>query len=93
VFDPASLLFCRFKINASGHKLLHKKSVPLIDFLGNLLTYGGQMEKSIVIHDQKTTVLQTAHRMADARFAKAHVPGKINGANHALFPLKNQHGL
>ena len=48
MFDPASLLFCRFKINASGHKLLHKKSVPLIDFLGNLLTYGGQMEKSIV---------------------------------------------
>jgi hypothetical protein len=93
VFNPASLLFCRFKINASGHKLLHKKSVPLIDFLGNLPTYDGQMKEPIIIHGQKTSIFQTAHRMADARFAKAHVPGKINGANHALFPLKNQHGL
>ena len=56
MFDPASLLFCRFKINASGHKLLHKKSVPLIDFLGNLLTYGGQMEKSIVIKKNTNTL-------------------------------------
>ena len=38
-------------------------------------------------------VLQNAYRMADAGLAESHVPGKINGANHAFFLLQHQHSL
>ena len=31
--------------------------------------------------------------MADTWFDNAHVSGKINGANHALLLLENQHSL
>ena len=93
VLHPASLLFRRFQINAGGHKLLRKKQMAFIDFLGNLPAYGGQMKESIFIHGQKTAVLQNAYRMADTRFAKAHVPGKINRTNHALLLLEYQHSL
>ena len=31
--------------------------------------------------------------MTDTRFAKTHVPSKVNGANHALLLLENQHSL
>ena len=43
MFHPASLLFRRFQINAGGHKLLRKKQMAFIDFLGNLPAYGGQI--------------------------------------------------
>ena len=46
-----------------------------------------------IIHGQKTSIFQNAYRMADTRFAKAHVPGKVNGADHALFLLEYQHSL
>lgn len=39
VLHPASLLFRCFQINAGGHKLLRKKQVALIDFLGNFPAY------------------------------------------------------
>jgi hypothetical protein len=93
VFNPAGVGLRSFGINACGDKLLHKKQMAFIDFLGNLPTYDGQMKEPIIIHGQKTSIFQNAYRMADTRFAKAHVPGKVNGADHALFPLKNQHGL
>ena len=93
VLHPASLLFRRFQIDAGGHKLLRKKQMAFIDFLGNLPAYGGQMEESIFIHGQKTAILQNAYRMADTRFTESHVPGKINGADHALLLLEYQHSL
>ena len=68
-------------------ELLHKKQMAFIDFLGNLPTYDGQMKEPIIIHGQKTSIFQNAYRMADTRFAKAHVPGKVNGADHAHFLL------
>ena len=74
-------------IDASSDKLLHKKQMAFIDFLGNLPTYDGQMKEPIIIHGQKTSIFQNAYRMADTRFAKAHVPGKVNGADHAHFLL------
>ena len=39
VLHPASLLFRCFQINAGGHKLLRKKQVAFIDFLGNFPAY------------------------------------------------------
>ena len=41
VFNPAGVLFRCFLIDASSDKLLHKKQMAFIDFLGNLPTYGG----------------------------------------------------
>jgi len=35
------------------------------------------MKEPIIIHGQKTSIFQNAYRMADTRFAKAHVPGKV----------------
>ena len=87
MFNPAGVLFRCFLIDASSDKLLHKKHMAFIDFFGNLPTYDGQMKEPIIIHGQKTSIFQNTYRMADTRFAKAHVPGKVNGADHAHFLL------
>ena len=93
MLNSTGVLFGDIPINSHKNKLLCKKQMAFIDFLGNPQTYGGQMEESIIIHSQKTAAFQNAHRMTDTRFAKAHVPGKVNGADHALLLLKNQHSL
>ena len=50
--------------NACCDKLLSKEAMALIDFFGNLAAYIGQMEKVILVHCEKATVLQGSHRMA-----------------------------
>ena len=87
VFNPAGVSLRSLGVNSCGDKLLGKEAVSLEDFFGNLAAYIGQVEKVILVHCEKTTVLQNAYRMADTRFAKAHVPGKVNGADHAHFLL------
>ncbi len=89
MFYPAGVLLCRFLIDTGSDKLLRKESVPFINFLGNLPAYVCQMEKTIFIHGQKATVPQDTYCMADTRFAKAHVSGKINRAYHAGFLLQH----
>ncbi len=59
--------------------------MAFIDFLGNLPTYDGQMKEPIIIHGQKTSIFQNAYRMADTRFAKAHVPGKVMERTMPIF--------
>lgn len=73
----------------AGFGILSWLSCPVVIWT----TYDGQMKEPIIIHGQKTSIFQNAYRMADTRFAKAHVPGKVNGADHALLLLKYQHSL
>lgn len=68
MFYPASVLLRRFSVYASSHKLLRKELMAFIDFLCHLPAYIGQVEKSILVHPQKTTVPQDAYCMTDTRF-------------------------
>ena len=56
VFYLAGILLCSFPVYTGSYKLLCKKLMAFIDFLGDLPTYGGQMKESIFIHGQKTAV-------------------------------------
>ena len=93
MFYPASIQFRRFLIDTGSDKLICKKLVSFIDFLCDLPAYICQIEKTIFIHCQKSSVPQDTYCMADTRFAKAHVSGKINRAYHALFLLQHQYSL
>lgn len=66
VFHPAGIVFRSLEINACGHKLLGKKTMFFINFLGNCPAYIGQVEKVVFIHFNKATITQDCHRMAHA---------------------------
>lgn len=68
VFYPAGILLCSFPVYTGGYKLLCKELMAFIDFFRHFLAYVGQVEKSILVHPQKTTVPQDAYCMTDTRF-------------------------
>ena len=51
------------------------------------------MQAIILIHCEKSAFMQGFDRMANTGFGNLHVSGKINGTDHALLLLKNQHSL
>ena len=68
MFHPAGVLFRRFTVNTGSDELLCKELMAFIDFFRHFLAYVGQVEKSILVHRQKTTVPQDAYCMTDTRF-------------------------
>ena len=68
MLHPAGVLFRRLTVNTGSDKLLCKELMAFIDFFRHFLAYVGQVEKSILVHPQKTTVPQDAYCMTDTRF-------------------------
>ena len=67
--------------------------MALVDVLRYLPAHIRQAQGEILIHGEKTAVLQQSHRMADTWFGNAQVPGHIYGAYHSFFFLEYQDGL
>ena len=63
MLHPAGVLFRRFTVNTGSDELLCKELMAFIDFFRHFLAYVGQVEKSILVHRQKTTVPQDAYDM------------------------------
>ena len=85
MLDAAGILGSRCGIYAKAHEEIRKKSVPLIDLLGNLTPDLGKMERAVLIHGHKAAVSQKLHGAADGGLAIAHMLPDINGADMRIF--------